>query len=57
LQVVGPLYDDLAVLQACRAYEEAVGSIWPVADLATRLAAIAGSPDAAVRAKRWQARE
>jgi aspartyl-tRNA(Asn)/glutamyl-tRNA(Gln) amidotransferase subunit A len=29
LQVVGSLYDDLAVLQACRAYEVAVGKAWP----------------------------
>jgi len=54
LQVTGPLYEDLAVLQACRAYEEAAGPAWPVAGLDARLAAIA-APDAAVEAKRWKA--
>src|SRR5205823_11280413 len=29
LMVTGPLYDDLSVLQACRAYEAAAGSAWP----------------------------
>ena len=27
--VTGPLWDDLGVLQACRAYEEAAGPAWP----------------------------
>ncbi len=53
LQVTGPLYRDLAVLQACRAYEEAVGAAWPGASLAARLAAIASGADAGVEAKRW----
>ena len=29
LMVTGPLYNDLAVLQACHAYEEAAGAAWP----------------------------
>jgi aspartyl-tRNA(Asn)/glutamyl-tRNA(Gln) amidotransferase subunit A len=56
LMVTGPLWGDLAVLQACRAYEEAVGISWPVAGLETRLAALAAATDAGVAAKRWQAR-
>ncbi|HUC71637.1 MAG TPA: amidase [Stellaceae bacterium] len=55
LQVVGPLWGDLAVLQACRAYEQATGPKWPPAGLEARLAAIAAA-DAGVAAKRWQAR-
>jgi aspartyl-tRNA(Asn)/glutamyl-tRNA(Gln) amidotransferase subunit A len=51
LMVTGPLYDDLGVLQACRAYEEAAGDRWPTPALETRLAAITGVPGAAVRAK------
>ena len=51
LMVTGPLYDDLGVLQACRAYERAVGATWPNPSLTAALAKIAGSPDAAVRAK------
>jgi aspartyl-tRNA(Asn)/glutamyl-tRNA(Gln) amidotransferase subunit A len=54
LMVTGPLFDDLAVLQACRAYEEAVGAAWPVAGLEARLAAISAAPDAGVEAKRWR---
>jgi aspartyl-tRNA(Asn)/glutamyl-tRNA(Gln) amidotransferase subunit A len=56
LMVTGPLYADLAVLQACRAYEAAVGTAWPVAGLEARLAAIAGAPNAGVVAKRWTSR-
>jgi aspartyl-tRNA(Asn)/glutamyl-tRNA(Gln) amidotransferase subunit A len=56
LMVTGPLYDDLGVLQACRAYEEAVGPAWPSAELARCLDEIAGPPDAAVVAKRWTSR-
>jgi aspartyl-tRNA(Asn)/glutamyl-tRNA(Gln) amidotransferase subunit A len=56
LQVVGPLWGDLAVLRACRAYEEAAGTGWPPPGLKARLAAIAAAPDAAVAAKRWQTR-
>jgi aspartyl-tRNA(Asn)/glutamyl-tRNA(Gln) amidotransferase subunit A len=55
LHVVGPLWGDLLVLQACRAYEEAVGAGWPPPGLETRLAAIAAAPDTAVDAKRWKA--
>jgi aspartyl-tRNA(Asn)/glutamyl-tRNA(Gln) amidotransferase subunit A len=51
LMVTGPLYDDLGVLQACRAYEQAVSATWPSPSLTVALAKIAGSPDAAVRAK------
>jgi aspartyl-tRNA(Asn)/glutamyl-tRNA(Gln) amidotransferase subunit A len=55
LHVVGPLWADLAVLQACRAYEEAAGAAWPPPGLEARLAAIASAPDAVER-KRWQNR-
>ncbi|MGH7045123.1 MAG: amidase [Stellaceae bacterium] len=53
LQVTGPLYGDLAVLQACRAYEDAAGATWPGAQLANCLAQIASAADAAVKAKEW----
>ena len=57
LQVTGPLYGDLAVLQACRAYQEATdGAAWPVAGLEARLAAIAAAPDAGVAAKALDAK-
>jgi aspartyl-tRNA(Asn)/glutamyl-tRNA(Gln) amidotransferase subunit A len=56
LQIVGPLWGDLAVLQACRAYEDAAGAGWPPPGLEARLAALAASPDAGVAAKRWPAR-
>ncbi len=55
LMVTGPLYQDLGVLQACRLYEEALGTVWPVAGLEARLAMIAAAPGAAVEAKRWNA--
>ncbi|HEY1796474.1 MAG TPA: amidase [Stellaceae bacterium] len=51
LMVTGRTYDDLGVLQACRAYEQAVGGSWPSAVLSARLDAIAGAPDAVVKAK------
>ncbi len=51
LMVTGPLYDDLGVLQACRAYEAAIGAAWPSPGLDARLAAIAAPADAAVKAK------
>ena len=51
LMVTGPLYDDLAVLQACAAYEAATGSPWPNPDLTTALAGAEGASDAALRAK------
>ena len=40
LMVTGPLYDDLAVLQACRAYEEAAGEPWPSPALIAALAKV-----------------
>jgi aspartyl-tRNA(Asn)/glutamyl-tRNA(Gln) amidotransferase subunit A len=55
LHVIGPLWGDLEVLQACRAYEEAAGAAWPPPGLEARLATIASAPDA-VEAKRWQNR-
>jgi aspartyl-tRNA(Asn)/glutamyl-tRNA(Gln) amidotransferase subunit A len=51
LMVTGPLYDDLGVLQACRAYEQAIGAIWPSPALAAALEKAAGPADAAVKAK------
>jgi aspartyl-tRNA(Asn)/glutamyl-tRNA(Gln) amidotransferase subunit A len=51
LMVTGPLYDDLAVLRACAAYEGAVGTSWPSRDLTAALAKAEGAPDAALRAK------
>jgi aspartyl-tRNA(Asn)/glutamyl-tRNA(Gln) amidotransferase subunit A len=51
LMVTGAMYDDLGVLQACRAYEYTAGGGWPNAALSARLEAIAGTPDAAVKAK------
>jgi aspartyl-tRNA(Asn)/glutamyl-tRNA(Gln) amidotransferase subunit A len=51
LMVTGALYDDLGVLLACRAYEQAVGVGWPSTALSARLDAIAGEPDDAVKAK------
>jgi aspartyl-tRNA(Asn)/glutamyl-tRNA(Gln) amidotransferase subunit A len=51
LMVTGPLYDDLAVLRACAAYEAAVGTSWPSRDLTAALAKAEGAPDAALRAK------
>ena len=51
LMVTGPLYDDLGVLQACRAYEEAAAPVWPSAALTATLSKAARSADAAVKAK------
>ena len=51
LMVTGPLYDDLGVLQACRAYEEAAGPVWPSPELSGCLDRIARPADAAVKAK------
>jgi aspartyl-tRNA(Asn)/glutamyl-tRNA(Gln) amidotransferase subunit A len=51
LMVTGPLYDDLAVLRACAAYEAVAGSAWPSPDLTTALAKAEGAPDTAPRAK------
>jgi aspartyl-tRNA(Asn)/glutamyl-tRNA(Gln) amidotransferase subunit A len=51
LQVTGPLWEDLSVLQACRAYEKAAGPQWPSRELSQALAKIAALPDPAVKAK------
>jgi Asp-tRNA(Asn)/Glu-tRNA(Gln) amidotransferase A subunit family amidase len=56
LQVNGPLFGDLDVLQACRAYEAAAGVSWSSSELTSGLDAIAFSPDAAVASKRWPKR-
>jgi aspartyl-tRNA(Asn)/glutamyl-tRNA(Gln) amidotransferase subunit A len=53
LMVTGQLYDDLGVLQACRAYETAAGGAWPSPQLSSRLERIAGPADASVSAKKW----
>ena len=51
LMVTGPLYDDLSVLPACCAYEEAAGSVWPTHELTAALARAEGAPDEYVKAK------
>jgi aspartyl-tRNA(Asn)/glutamyl-tRNA(Gln) amidotransferase subunit A len=51
LMVTGPLYDDLAVLQACRAYETATGPAWPSPALTAALAKAEGPAGAQVKAK------
>jgi aspartyl-tRNA(Asn)/glutamyl-tRNA(Gln) amidotransferase subunit A len=51
LMVTGQLYDDLSVLQACRAYEGAAGPVWPSPELSSCLDKIARPADAAVKAK------
>src|ERR1700722_16824709 len=51
LMVTGQLYDDLGVLQACRAYEEALGATWPSDGLVAALAKAAGPVDKSVTAK------
>jgi aspartyl-tRNA(Asn)/glutamyl-tRNA(Gln) amidotransferase subunit A len=51
LQVTGPLFEDLAVLQACHAYEEAAGGAWPSPALDVALVKASASADAAVKAK------
>ena len=56
LMVTGPLYDDLGVLQACRAYEEAAGPAWPSPELTRCLDKIARPADSSVKAKRWTGR-
>lgn len=56
LQVSGPLFGDLAVLQACCAYEAATGAVWPSPELTDRLDEIAPSVDAGVDRKRWTKR-
>jgi aspartyl-tRNA(Asn)/glutamyl-tRNA(Gln) amidotransferase subunit A len=51
LMVTGPLWDDLGVLRACRAYEEAAGPVWPSAELSAALAKAAGAAGSEVKAK------
>ena len=51
LMVTGALYDDLGVLQACRAYEAAAGTPWPSPALAAALDRIAADRGPAVKAK------
>ena len=51
LMVTGPLYGDLAVLQACRAYEEVIAPAWPSPILTAALGKAEGADDAAVKAK------
>jgi aspartyl-tRNA(Asn)/glutamyl-tRNA(Gln) amidotransferase subunit A len=51
LMVTGQLYEDLGVLQACRAYEEAAGPAWPSSELIGGLDRIARPADAAAKAK------
>ena len=51
LMVTGPLWGDLGVLQACRAYEEAAGEAWPSPALEAALARAEGAADGAVKAK------
>jgi hypothetical protein len=45
------LWDDLGVLQACRAYEEAAGAAWPSAELSAALAKAEGAAGPKVKAK------
>jgi aspartyl-tRNA(Asn)/glutamyl-tRNA(Gln) amidotransferase subunit A len=56
LQVTGPLFDDLSVLQACRAFEAARGVIWPSLELNACLDKIAASAGSAIEGKRWTTR-
>jgi aspartyl-tRNA(Asn)/glutamyl-tRNA(Gln) amidotransferase subunit A len=51
LMVTGPLWDDLSVLQACRAYEEAAAPAWPSAELPAALAKAEGTAGPDVKAK------
>ena len=51
LMVTGPLYEDLAVLQACRAYEAAAGQLWPSPALTAALAKAEGAAGPEVKAK------
>lgn len=56
LMVTGQLYDDLGVLQACHAYEEAAGAAWPSVTLTAALGKIArpGDKSATVKIKPLQ---
>src|SRR5437763_3818618 len=51
LMMTGPLWDDLGVLQACRAYEAAAGPVWPSAELSAALANAEGAAGPEVKAK------
>jgi aspartyl-tRNA(Asn)/glutamyl-tRNA(Gln) amidotransferase subunit A len=51
LMVTGPLYDDLGVLQACRAYQEAAGAVWPSGELTAALGKAEGAAGPEVKAK------
>ena len=51
LMVTGPLWDDLGVLQACHAYEEAASLAWPSAELSAALAKAEGAAGPEVKAK------
>jgi aspartyl-tRNA(Asn)/glutamyl-tRNA(Gln) amidotransferase subunit A len=51
LMVTGPLHDDLSVMQACRAYEEATSPAWPSAELTAALSKAEGAADGTVKAK------
>jgi aspartyl-tRNA(Asn)/glutamyl-tRNA(Gln) amidotransferase subunit A len=51
LMVTGPLYDDLAVLGACAAYEAATERAWPSDALRAALIKAEGEADATVTAK------
>jgi aspartyl-tRNA(Asn)/glutamyl-tRNA(Gln) amidotransferase subunit A len=57
LQVTGPLFGDLAVLQACHAYETAACPAWPSPELTSSLDKIARSAEAGVSTKRWTNRQ
>src|SRR5215210_1553847 len=49
LQVTGPLYDDIAVLQACAAYDQATGKAWPNPALTASLEKAENAADSSVR--------
>ena len=49
--ITGPLWDDLGVLQACRAYEDAAGPAWPSVELTAALAKADGTAAEKVKAK------
>ena len=51
LMVTDPLYEDLGVLPACRAYGEAAGPVWPSPELRRCLDKIARPADTAVKAR------
>ncbi|HEV8679297.1 MAG TPA: amidase family protein, partial [Stellaceae bacterium] len=57
LMVTGPLFADLAVLQACRAYEEAAGATWPSPALTAALGKAARPAGAMVKGKIRPVRE